>query len=138
MKGAAPDEGLASIGRDVAEDAARLVRAEIDFARAQLTDAFKRMLAAAILIGVALALLLVAVIEALGAIPSEFGPRLFHNAWLGWLALGGVLLIVALILAALGTRAVFRSLKEGKRTVVAFKEDGEWLKQLSRRRSNGS
>ncbi len=137
-RAAEPEEGIAAIGRDVASDAARLVRAEIDLARSQLVDAAKRLVVAVVLLVSAALLLLIAVIEALGAIPSEFGPKLFGNAWLGWLALGGIFLVVAGLLALLGTRAVFRSLREGKHTVDTLKEDGEWLKRLSKRRSNGT
>jgi hypothetical protein len=128
-----PDGGLGTLSREVADDAVRLVRAEIALARAQFAEAARRLVVAVVLLLVATVLLLIGLIEMLGALPSQFGPQLFGNAWLGWLALGGIFVIVAAVLVLLGTRAVRRSLSEGKETVSAFKEDTEWVKQLTRR-----
>ena len=86
-----------------------------------------------LLIVVALVLLLIAVVEALGALPVAFSQHLFGNPWLGWLALGGVIAVLAMVLALLGTLAVRRSLTEGKQTVDAIKEDTRWVKGLTRR-----
>jgi uncharacterized membrane protein YqjE len=133
-----PDGGLARLGREVADDAVRLVRAEIDLAKAQFAEAARRLMVALALILFAAVLLLIGVIEMLGAVPSQFGPQLFGNAWLGWLAFGGIFVIVASLLVLLGTRAVRRSLSQGKQTVADFKEDAEWVKQLTRRSGSGS
>jgi len=132
------DAGLGTLGREVADDALRLVRAEIDLAKAQFRDAARRLVVAALLIVVALVLLLIGVTEALGAVPAAFSQRLFGNGWLGWVALGGVIAILAVVLALLGTLAVRRSLSEGKQTVDTFKEDTQWVKGLTRRGSSGS
>lgn len=132
------DAGLGALGREVADDALRLVRAEIDLAKAQFRDAARRLILAAILIVVASVLLLIGVTEALGALPAAFSVHLFGNAWLGWLALGGVVAILAVVLALLGTLAIRRSLSEGKQTVDTFKEDTQWVKGLTRRGSSGS
>jgi phosphatidylglycerophosphate synthase len=131
-------DGIATLGREVAEDALRLVRAEIELAKSQMKATLLRALLAIILISLAALLLLIAVVEALGALPSEFGPRLFGNRWLGWLALGGVLLLLSLGAAGLGTIAVRRSLRQGRQAVSALKEDTEWLRQLRKRGSSGS
>jgi uncharacterized membrane protein YqjE len=131
-------EGLAALGREVAQDAVRLVRAEIDLARTQLIDAVKRLLFAIVFAVVAAVLLLIGIIEALGAIPSQFGPDLFHNRWLGWIALGAILALLAALFGVLAFRRFKRSLTEGKQTVDALKEDSEWLRQLTKRKDNGN
>ena len=137
-RAAEPQEGLRDIGREIAQDAARLVRAEIELARTQATAAAKRFLIAAVLAMVAALLLFIALIEAIGAIPSEFGPDLFHNRWLGWLAVGVLIALLAGLFGVLAFRRFRKAITSGKETVGALKEDSEWLKQLSRRRNNGS
>ena len=138
MREAKPEEGLGALGRDVADDAMRLVRAEIEVAKVELKDAARRLMVAVVLLTLAAVLLLIGVIEALGAAPEAVSQRLFGNRWLGWLALGGVLAILAVLLAVLGTLAVRRSLREGKHTVDAFKEDTHWVRGLTRRGSSES
>ena len=137
-RAAETEEGIAAIGREIAQDAVNLVRAEIDLAKSQLADAAKRLAVAAAFAVVAAVLLLVGLIEAIGAVPSEFGPRLFHNAWLGWVALGAILALLAGLFAVLAYRRFKRSFIEGKHTVDAIKEDSEWVRQLTKRRNNGS
>jgi hypothetical protein len=134
----APQEGLGSIGRDVAQDVLALVRAEIAFARAQMLDALKRMIIGAVLLIVALLFLFIALIEALGALPSELGPSLFHSRYWGWLVLAGLLVLLALVLALIGYGRIRKSIGEGKDTVNALKEDGKWLRHLTKRASSGS
>jgi len=137
-RAAEPEEGLRDIGREIAQDAVRLVRAEIDLARTQMTAAAKRFLVAAIFGVVAALLLFIALIEAIGAIPSEFGPDLFHNRWLGWVAVGFLLALLAGLFGVLAYRRFRKAITSGKETVGALKEDSEWLRQLSRRKNNGS
>src|SRR5205807_10430532 len=60
------DAGLGALGREVADDAVRLVHAEIDLAKAQFKDAARRLIVAVVLIVAASVLLLIAGIEALG------------------------------------------------------------------------
>jgi hypothetical protein len=138
MREITPEESLGALGRDVADDAMRLVRAEIDLAKAELKNAARRLAVAVVLLSLAALLLLIGVIEALGAAPEAFSQRLFGNRWLGWLALGGLLAILAVLLAVLGTLTVRRSLRTGKETVDAFKEDTQWVRGLTRRGSSGS
>lgn len=132
------DENLAALGRKVADDAVRLVRAELDLVRAELSAAMRRMAVAIALIATAAVFLLIAVIEAIGALPSWLGPAFLGNAWLGWLIVGGAFLLVALALGLLGTMRVRRSLSQGKHTFETIKEDGQWLRALIRRGSSGS
>ena len=86
MRETKPEEGLGALGRDVADDAMRLVRAEIEVAKAELKDAARRLMVAVVLLTLAAVLLLIGVIEALGAAPEAVSQRLFGNRWLGWLA----------------------------------------------------
>src|SRR5437588_645190 len=102
------DAGLGALGREVADDAVRLVHAEIDLAKAQFKDAARRLIVAVVLIVAASVLLLIAGIEALGALPIAFSQRLFGNPWLGWVALGGVIAVLAALLALLGTFLLLR------------------------------
>ena len=133
------DGSLGALGREVAEDAVRLVRAEIDLAKAQLKAAAVRLLLATVMFALALSFLFIGVIEALNAVPAHYSESIFGtNAWLGWVVFGGLFFLVAAVLGLIGTMAVFRTLKTGKQTVSTFKEDAEWAKGLTKRGSSGS
>jgi hypothetical protein len=141
MHGGAVDvdeEDLAALGRKVVDDATRLMRAEFDLVKAELGQALKRMAVAVGLIAVGAVFLLIALIEALGAVPAWLGPAFFGNFWLGWLLVGAAFLLFALLLVVLGTLRVRRSLSQGKQTFETIKEDGQWLRGLIRRGSSGS
>ena len=126
------------MGADLAQDVVRLVRAEIDLAKIEMQAALRRLAIAAALLTVALVLLLLAVIEALGTVPAAFSVRLFGNAWLGWLVFGGLLLVLAALVALVGTMRLRSALRVGKQTMTNLKEDSEWLRHLTRRASSGS
>ena len=132
------DGSIAGIGRAVADDAMKLVRAEIALAREQMKEAAIKLVFALAFLVVAAVLLLIGTVEALGALPARFSVPLFGNTWLGWAALGGVFIIVALLFALLGTAAARRSFKDGKQTMHTFKEDAEWAKGLTKRSGSGS
>lgn len=133
-----PDTGLGAIGREVADDAVRLVRAEIALAKAELREAAIRLGLAIGLFTAAALFLLIGLIEMLGAVPAQFGPQLFHQNWLGWVAFGALFFIAALLLAFVGNRMRGRAVREGKQTFTTFKEDAEWVKELTRRSGSGS
>lgn len=132
------DGSLGALGREVAEDAVRLVRAEIDLAKAQLKAAALRLVVAIVLFVVAMTFVFIGVIEALSAVPAHYGESIFGNNWLGWVAFGGVFFVIAMVLIGIGTIAVFRTFKAGKDTVNTFKEDAEWARGLTKRGSSGS
>ena len=132
------DEDLAALGRKLVDDTVQLVRAELDLVRAELGEALKRMALAIALIGAAAVFLLIALIEALGALPAWLGPAFFGNPWLAWLIVGGALLSIAVALGLVGTMRVRRSLSQGKHTFDTIKEDGQWLRGLIRRGDSGS
>jgi hypothetical protein len=132
------DEDLVALVRKIVDDAMKVARADFELAKAQLRSAMIGMAIATGLVAAALLLLLIAVIDALGALPEAFGPGLLGSSWLGWLALGGVFLVLAIVLGVLGTMRVRRSLSQGKQTVHTLKEDAEWLRGLPKRSSSGS
>ncbi|MFN2583039.1 MAG: phage holin family protein [Candidatus Dormibacteria bacterium] len=133
-----PDTGLGAIGKEVADDAVRLVRAEIELAKAQMKQAALRLAVGIGFVLTALILLVIGTIEALSGLPAAFSVPLFGNTWLGWVAFGGVFLVLAGVLGFVGTRLLRRSFSKGKQTVDAFKEDAEWLKGLTKRGSSES
>ena len=132
------DGSLGALGREVADDAVRLVRAEIELAKAQLKAAAIRLVLAIAMFGLALTFIFIGAIEALSAVPAHYSQSIFGNNWLGWVVFGGVFFVVAAILGGIGTMAVFRTFKTGKETVSTFKEDAEWAKGLTKRGSKGS
>lgn len=133
-----PDTGLGALGREVADDAVRLVRAEIELAKAQMKAAALRLILAIVLFVFALTFVFVGVIEAVSAVPAHYSESLFGNNWLGWVVFGGLFFLLALLFGLIGTRAAIRSFKRGKETVTAFKEDAEWAKGLTKRGDSGS
>ena len=132
------EEDLAALGRKVVDDTSRLVRAEFDLVRAELGQTLRRMAVAIGLIAVGAVLVLVALIEGLGALSAWVGPAFLGSVWLGWLLVGAAVLILAGLLVFLGTMRVRRSLSQGRQTFATIKEDGQWLRGLIRRGSSGS
>lgn len=131
-------DGLAAIGHELADDAVRLVRAEINLAKAQLREAAVRMAVGIACFLVAAVLLLLFFVEAASAVPAHYSGSIFGNDWLGWVAFGGVFLVLALLLAFVGYRLLRHGVKEGKATQQQLKEDAEWLKGLTKRGSSES
>jgi Putative Actinobacterial Holin-X, holin superfamily III len=128
---ASPDS-IAAIGRQVAEDAARLVRDEIALAKAEASRAAKAMAVSVGLFvasGVCLTLMFMA---GLGALADGLGNAIFGHAWIGWVILCGLFLVLALFIGLLGYRGIRKTIGGGKRTVTNIKEDVEWLKQLTK------
>jgi len=105
----APPGTERSVGQlvsDLSEQAARLVRAEIDLAKAEITSKAQQLgvgaglLAAAGLLG--LYVLAAAIATAILGLATVFAP------WLAALIVTGVLLLITLVLALLGVRALKR------------------------------
>jgi CHASE3 domain sensor protein len=131
-------EDVAALARAVLEDARALVRADLELLRAELGQAIRRIALAAGLIAAGLVFLLLALVEAFGALPSWLGPAVLRSTWVAWLLVGAGLLLVAVTLALLGTLRVRRSLSMGRHSFDSIKEDAEWLRGLIRRDSSGS
>jgi hypothetical protein len=133
------DDSVIAMAREIADDAIRMIRADIELAKKELGSAMRRMLVSIALLMVAVLFLLIAVVEALGAVPLTFGPRLFgSNSWLPWLALGGVFLILAVLLGLFGALGMKRAFKNSKGVIDSIKEDVEWAKRLTKRGKSAS
>lgn len=138
MDGDAPEStDPISLARQVVEDAIRLARAEISVVGAELKRAIIQLLIATAMMVVALVFLFIAVIEALGALPSGLG--ILGSEWVRWLALGGIFLVLALVLIYIGQSKARKAIKRGRQHLEStLKEDAEWLRELTKRSVKGS
>jgi hypothetical protein len=121
-------ESLGDIGKQIADDAARLVRMEIELAKTGMMEGLRRGMVAIALVLVAMPLLLIGMALAFAALPKHFG-----DVWWSWALAGAGFLLVAVLLigiAALRIRAMVRTQQQ---TIAAIKEDVAWVKQLTRR-----
>jgi uncharacterized membrane protein YqjE len=128
----ASEEDLAALGHRISEDAVRLVRLEIELAKAQAKEAALRFLWAGVWLGVALVCAALGVIYALGAVPEAIGPPI-HDEWTGWVVFGLFLLLLAAAFGYAGFRRVMSTVRTTRDAVSSIKEDFEWVKELPRR-----
>jgi uncharacterized membrane protein SpoIIM required for sporulation len=127
------EESLADIGRQIADDAARLVRMEIDLAKAGMIETAKRALFGLVLIVLALPLVVIGATLAFASLPKHFG-----DTWWSWALAGAGFLIVAMLLAGIAALAIRAGIRQQKETVAGIKEDVEWVRQLTRRDTRSS
>jgi uncharacterized membrane protein YqjE len=128
------DDSVIRLAREIADEGIRMVRADIELAKKELSVALKRVVVSAALLTVAGVFLLIAVVEGLGAVPVTFGPTLFgSNPWLPWVALGGVFLVLALLVALLGIFGIRKAVRGSRGLVDTLKEDAQWAKRLTQR-----
>lgn len=127
------EEGLRELGREIASDAVRLVRAEVALARAELADTLRGVRRALILFAAAAGALLFLLVAALGALADGVGGRLLGDAWKGWGILAALFLVAGALLGFRGYRATSRSIATAREAVGALREDATWLKGLTRR-----
>ncbi len=127
------EESLADIGRQIADDAARLVRTEIELAKAGFIATLKRALVAVIAIVLALPLLIIGSTLAFASLPKHFG-----DVWWSWAIAGGGFLIFALVLGGVAGMSIRSAVRQQKATVADIKEDVEWVKRLTRRDTRSS
>ena len=132
-----PDDSIAAIARELADDAVRLARAEVELAKAEAIAGVKRVAVAAGLFAAAGVFLLFTLIFAFGAVPTVLGGHAF-STWVWWLLTAALFLIVAGLLGMLGFRALRRGIGRGKELVGSVKEDVAWFKRLTKRNANGS
>jgi cellobiose-specific phosphotransferase system component IIC len=121
-------DSLGDIGRQIADDAARLVRMEIELAKAGMVESLKRGIVAIALVVVALPLILVGMALAFAALPKHFG-----DEWWSWALAGAGFLLVALVLGLLAGLRIRAMVRTQRQTIAAIKEDVVWVKQLTRR-----
>ena len=127
------EESLADIGRQIADDAARLVRMEIDLAKAGAVESLKRALIAVVLIVLALPLVLIGSTLAFAALPKHFG-----DTWWSWALAGAGFLLLAGLLGTVAALRIRAAIRRQKQTVADLKEDVEWVRQLTRRDTRSS
>jgi len=127
------EESLADIGRQIADDAARLVRMEIELAKAGFVETLKRALAALVLVMLALPLLIIGSTLAFASLPKHFG-----DVWWSWALAGAGFLLFAVVLGGVAAMLVRAAIRRQKETVSDIKEDVEWVKQLTRRDTRSS
>lgn len=131
------NEPLIEMGQSVAEDVMRLVRAEIDLAKAQMAATVKRMAVGAALLAATAVTLVLMLIFGFAVLPEKFGPDLLGSSWMGWGIMALFFLVCAVILGIFGFRQFRHSLKVTQEAVESMKEDFAWLTQLSKRSVSG-
>ena len=137
MAGAERDESIPAMVRELADDAVRLAKAEIELAKAEAIAAVKRMAVAVAFFAAAAFFLLMMVIFALGSVPTALAGHIF-SGWLWWLLMAALFLLAGGALALVGLRSMKRSFGTGKELVGSVKEDVTWLKRLTKRNASGS
>lgn len=137
MAGGSGEESVAAIAREIADDAVRLAKAEIDLAKLQAIASIKRFaVAIGFLVG-ALLFTLFAAIFALGAVPTALAGHAF-SGWVWWLLMAALFLLVGGLIGFLSYRSARRGIGGGKQLVGSVKEDVAWLKRLTKRNASES
>jgi hypothetical protein len=131
------DESLAAMVREVADDAVRLARAEIELAKAEAIAGIKRVALAIGLFAGAAVFALFMIGFALGAVPTLLAGTVF-SAWVWWLLMAALFFLFAGLLAVMGFRSLRRGIGRGKELVGSVKEDVAWFKRLTKRNASGS
>ena len=131
------EASIAAIAREVAEDAVRLAKAEIELAKAQAIASVKRLAVAIGLFAGAGLLVILMVIFALGAVPTALAGHAF-SGWVWWLLMAAAFLLLAGLVALVGYRSLRRGIGGGKKLVGSVKEDVAWFKRLTKRNASGS
>jgi uncharacterized membrane protein YqjE len=137
VAGGVRDESIAAIAREVADDAVRLARAEIELAKAEAIAGVKKLALAIGLFAGAAMLALFMIIFALGSVPTVLAGRVF-SGWVWWLLTAALFLLVAVVLGWMGFRSLRRGIGRGKELVGSVKEDVAWFKRLTRRNASES
>jgi small-conductance mechanosensitive channel len=131
------DQSIAAIAREVADDAVRLARAEIELAKAEAIAGVKKLAVAIGLFAGAGLFALFMAIFALGAVPTVLAGR-FFSGWTWWLLMAAFFLLIAAILGWMGLRSLRRGIGRGKELVGSVKEDVAWFKRLTKRNASES
>ena len=133
----APEESIPAIVREAIDDAVKLARAEIAYAKAEALAAVLRFAFAAAFFAVALTLLLFTAIFALGSVPTFLAGRVF-SGWVWWLLMAALFVLMAGFFAILGLRRLRRGIRTTTSLTGSLKEDIAWLKGLTRRNASES
>ncbi|MFN2569078.1 MAG: phage holin family protein [Candidatus Dormibacteria bacterium] len=133
-----PDQDLKDLGREITSDAVRLVRAEINLAKAEAAETIRGLRTAIVLFATASIIVLLMLVAAFGALADGVGDRVLGGAWKGWGILALMFLLAAGFLGYRGYRSISRSIAGARDAVGSLKEDVAWLRRLSRRNERGS
>ena len=129
-------ESLADLGRQIADDAARMVKLEIELAKAEMQVKLRRAMIGLAFGVVAATFAFIALIFALATIPVG---GLVHVVpeWAGWLITAFLFIVIAALFGWRATRRL-QSLRETPETVTSIRENVEWAKRLTRRSGSSS
>jgi uncharacterized membrane protein YqjE len=123
--GARPTVGAAAAVKDVAEDMSALVRAEIELAKAELSEGIKANgIGAGLLVGAAVMMWFA--VQGL-LIAAGFALGLVVPGWAAALIVTLILLIIGAVLAWLGSRKLGTPVSIDQ-TKANVQEDAEWFK----------
>jgi hypothetical protein len=131
------DQSIAAIAREVADDAVRLARAEIELAKAEAIAGVKKLAVAIGLFAAAGVFALFMVIFALGSVPTVLAGHVF-SGWVWWLLMAAFFFLVAAFLGWMGYRSLRRGIGRGQQFVGSVKEDVAWLRRLTKRNASES
>ena len=127
-------ERLTDLGRELADEAIALVKAELAFARAEFGATLGRVRRIALLGVAVLGLLVLFGFFALGTLAEGLGHLFFGTReWIAWLILTGVFLVGAAFCGLAAYRTVRSTIGEARSAVEAIKEDIAWVQGLTRR-----
>lgn len=115
--GAQEPDSVVSLGKDVADNAKRLARLEVELVKAQAVASLKSVAVGMALVVVALLCLLYVVTFGLGAAAVTIGGAL------PWLVIMGVFLLLTIILGIVAATLVKRAIAGGKSTADDVKND---------------
>lgn len=121
------DRSLGDLVGTLGRDVVRLVRQEIQLARAEADESLKKAVAALVTIGVALAIALAGLVILLLAAVTALS-----NVWEPWVAslvVGGAAVIVAVILGMSGQKKLRTTSLAPRRTRESLQHDREMVRE---------
>lgn len=121
------DRSLGDLVGTLGRDVVRLVRQEIQLARAEADESLKKAVAALVTIGVALAIALAGLVILLLAAVTALS-----NVWEPWVAslvVGGAAVIVAVVLAMSGQKKLRATSLAPRRTRESLQHDREMVRE---------
>jgi hypothetical protein len=124
-------QSVGELVRDASEQVSALVRAEIELAKAELGATVKRGGIGAALFGAAIGVFLLALPFLFVAL-AEVLVRVGLPRWSAYLIVWGFFMLVAVLLAMLGLRAV-RRLRRPERTLETVKDTARWARHPTAR-----
>lgn len=121
------DNAIVDVLRSTIHDAQDLVRGEIALAKAELRDEVKRVGAGVAALAAAAVAALVAVVFLLTAAAWGISAAAAWPVWAGFAIVGGVVLLMALVLAVMGRKRV-NGHAHMPLTLETMKENMEWMR----------